>query len=127
MRNARRDSNSCDVDVEGGGDKELFLSTLLKIRWWKAGLLNVRGKSTAITSFYSFFIMSMLCNNKGTKFIIVKNICSVLLLSSRTYFRKTFEHKPCYVGVPVPTAWRVLGLRMEERPPAMEVSCEYIE
>jgi hypothetical protein len=25
-------------------------------------------------------------------------------------------------GVPVPTAWRVLGLRMEERPPAMEVS-----
>jgi hypothetical protein len=30
-------------------------------------------------------------------------------------------------GVPVPTAWRVLGLRMEERPPVMEVSCEYIE
>jgi hypothetical protein len=30
-------------------------------------------------------------------------------------------------GVPVPTAWRVLGLRMEERPPAMEVSLEYIE
>jgi hypothetical protein len=30
-------------------------------------------------------------------------------------------------GVPVPTAWHVLGLRMEERPPAMEVSCEYIE
>jgi hypothetical protein len=30
-------------------------------------------------------------------------------------------------GVPVPTAWRVLGLRMEERPPDMEVSCEYIE
>jgi hypothetical protein len=29
--------------------------------------------------------------------------------------------------VPVPTAWRVLGLRMEERPTAMEVSCEYIE
>jgi hypothetical protein len=29
-------------------------------------------------------------------------------------------------GVPVPTAWRVLGLRMEERPPAMEISCEYI-
>jgi hypothetical protein len=28
---------------------------------------------------------------------------------------------------PVPTAWRVLGLRMEERPPAMEGSCEYIE
>jgi hypothetical protein len=30
-------------------------------------------------------------------------------------------------GVPVPTAWRVLGLRMEEWPPAMEVNCEYIE
>jgi hypothetical protein len=30
-------------------------------------------------------------------------------------------------GAPVPTAWRFLGLRMEERPPVMEVSCEYIE
>jgi hypothetical protein len=30
-------------------------------------------------------------------------------------------------GIPVPTAWRVLGLRMGERPPDMEVSCEYIE
>jgi hypothetical protein len=30
-------------------------------------------------------------------------------------------------GVPLRTAWRVLGLRMEERPPAMEVSCEFIE
>jgi hypothetical protein len=30
-------------------------------------------------------------------------------------------------GIPVPTAWSVLGLRMEERPPDMEVSCEYIE
>jgi hypothetical protein len=30
-------------------------------------------------------------------------------------------------GIPVPTAWHVLGLRMEERPPDMEVSCEYIE
>jgi hypothetical protein len=29
-------------------------------------------------------------------------------------------------GVPVPTAWRVLGLWMEEQPPAMEVSWEYI-
>jgi hypothetical protein len=36
---------------------------------------------------------------------------------------------PCFMlgGIPVPTAWRVLGLRMEERPPDMEVSCEYIE
>jgi hypothetical protein len=30
-------------------------------------------------------------------------------------------------GFPVTTAWRVLGLRMEERPPAMEGSCEHIE
>jgi hypothetical protein len=30
-------------------------------------------------------------------------------------------------GVPVPTARRVLRLRMKERPAAMEVSCEYIE
>jgi hypothetical protein len=30
-------------------------------------------------------------------------------------------------GVPVPTAWRVLGLLMEERPPAMKASCEYIK
>jgi hypothetical protein len=30
-------------------------------------------------------------------------------------------------GFPVSTAWRVLGFRMEERPPAMEGSCEYIE
>jgi hypothetical protein len=30
-------------------------------------------------------------------------------------------------GISVPTAWRVLGLRMEERPPDMEVSSEYIE
>jgi hypothetical protein len=38
-----------------------------------------------------------------------------------------FHRSPkCFVcGVPVPTAWSV-GLRMEERPPAMEVSCEYI-
>jgi hypothetical protein len=29
--------------------------------------------------------------------------------------------------VSVPTAWRVLGLRTEERPAAVEGSCEYIE
>jgi hypothetical protein len=29
--------------------------------------------------------------------------------------------------VPVTTAWRVLRLQVEERPPAMEVSCKYIE
>jgi hypothetical protein len=30
-------------------------------------------------------------------------------------------------GAPVTTAWRVLGLRMEGRPPDMEGSCEYTE
>jgi hypothetical protein len=30
-------------------------------------------------------------------------------------------------GFPVTTAWRVLGLQLEERPSAMEDSCEYIE
>jgi hypothetical protein len=30
-------------------------------------------------------------------------------------------------SVPVTTAWRVLRLRMEERPPDMEGNCEYIE
>jgi hypothetical protein len=29
--------------------------------------------------------------------------------------------------VPVTRAWRVLGLRVERRPPAMEASCEYID
>jgi hypothetical protein len=29
--------------------------------------------------------------------------------------------------VPVTTAWRFLGLRMEERPLGMERGCEYIE
>jgi hypothetical protein len=28
---------------------------------------------------------------------------------------------------PASTAWRILGLRMEEQPPAMEGSCEYTE
>jgi hypothetical protein len=30
-------------------------------------------------------------------------------------------------GILVTTAWRVLKVRMEERPPAMEGRCEYIE
>jgi hypothetical protein len=29
-------------------------------------------------------------------------------------------------GVPVPTAWRVLGLRMEERPTDMEVAANIL-
>jgi hypothetical protein len=29
--------------------------------------------------------------------------------------------------IPVTTAWRVLRLRMEERPPGMEDNCKYTE
>jgi hypothetical protein len=29
--------------------------------------------------------------------------------------------------IPVTTAWRVLRLQMEEKPPAIEGTCEYIE
>ena len=35
--------------------------------------------------------------------------------------------RPCDKRFPVNTAWRVLRLRMEERPPNMNGSCEYIE
>jgi hypothetical protein len=43
-------------------------------------------------------------------------------------FGGIYMERPCNVKwVPVTTAWRVLGLRMEERPPGMEGSCEYIE
>jgi hypothetical protein len=31
------------------------------------------------------------------------------------------------LGGPVTMAWRVLRLRMEERPPVIEGSCEYVE
>jgi hypothetical protein len=43
-------------------------------------------------------------------------------------FYGTRRSNTAFTGrVPVTTAWRVLGLRMEERPAAMEGSCEYIE
>jgi hypothetical protein len=36
--------------------------------------------------------------------------------------------KNSYIGgFSVTAAWRILGLRMKARPPAMEGSCEYIE
>jgi hypothetical protein len=56
-----------------------------------------------------------------------KNIYLCMLYLSLQYFHILFILKSMLRGVPVPTAWRVLGLRMEERPPDMEVSCEYIE
>jgi hypothetical protein len=45
----------------------------------------------------------------------------------RILYKLTVLTQTMLGGVPVPTAWRVLGLQMEERPPAMEGSCEYIE
>jgi hypothetical protein len=43
-----------------------------------------------------------------------------------TISSQCYNH-PMLGGIPVPTAWHFLGLRIEERPPDMEVSCEYIE
>jgi hypothetical protein len=45
-------------------------------------------------------------------------------ISSQNLF---FLTNMCVKWVPVTTAWHVLGLGMEERPPVMEGSCEYIE
>jgi hypothetical protein len=45
----------------------------------------------------------------------------------KQYIRCVVTKHTMLGGIPVPTAWRVLGLRIEERPPDMEVSCEYIE
>jgi hypothetical protein len=40
----------------------------------------------------------------------------------KIYILNVTLFQPMLGGVPVPTAWGVLGLRKEERPPAMEVS-----
>jgi hypothetical protein len=37
------------------------------------------------------------------------------------------EEQPHVRRAPITTAWRVVRLRMEERLPDMEGSCEYIE
>jgi hypothetical protein len=47
----------------------------------------------------------------------IQNVLSVII------FQRNGDDK----WVSVTTAWRVLGLRMKERPPDMEGSCEYIE
>jgi hypothetical protein len=52
---------------------------------------------------------------------------SELMTNVTNIFRLAVSGNAMLGGVPVPTAWRVLGLRVEERPPAMEVSYEYIE
>jgi hypothetical protein len=45
----------------------------------------------------------------------------------QTNILKSEYMKNIFKWVPVNTAWRVLGLLTEERPPVMEGSCEYIE
>ena len=55
---------------------------------------------------------------------------SISLMTSILFFSKIKAMWPSEYHdkwVPVTTAWRVLRLRMEERPPDMEGSCEYIE
>jgi hypothetical protein len=43
------------------------------------------------------------------------------------FVNKILLRKSMLCGFPVTTAWHILRLRMEERPPAMEGSCKYIE
>jgi hypothetical protein len=49
----------------------------------------------------------------------------VVSITRITFLNLHLKH--ILVGSLVTTAWRFLGLWMEEQPPAMEVSCEYIE
>jgi hypothetical protein len=51
----------------------------------------------------------------------------VLCVQYSTHKRNKQEQKSRVKWVPVTTAWRVLRLRKEERPPDTEGSCEYIE
>jgi hypothetical protein len=51
----------------------------------------------------------------------------LILLGRRSRFTECVDQIVHVRWVPVTTAWWFLGLWMEERPPAMEVSCEYIE
>jgi hypothetical protein len=67
-------------------------------------------KSTFYSSIRIF--NSLPCNIKN-----LKNEKAQFKAALRRYFHDKW--------VPVTTAWRVLGLRMEERPPNMEGSCEY--
>jgi hypothetical protein len=55
---------------------------------------------------------------------IFKCTCNCIFLGYNldTYYNLIHDKR-----VPVTTAWRVLRLRMEERPPVMEGSCEYFE
>jgi hypothetical protein len=49
-----------------------------------------------------------------------------LVARAETEYRRSYADAHVK-WVLVTTAWRVLSLRIEERPPAMESSCEYIE
>jgi hypothetical protein len=62
-----------------------------------------------------------ICVDKG------KISCEMRRSELLMWFKKRSGKVSMLRGVSVPTAWHVLGLQMEERPPDMEVSCEYIE
>jgi hypothetical protein len=75
-------------------------------------------------------MLTKVTNYKMAMFLFTTSVTRVLISRrsvSPLYFMLCVSRCPMLRGVPVPTAWRVLGLRMEERPPDMEVSCEYIE
>jgi hypothetical protein len=80
---------------------------------------------------FKLTIMKMCLREKLFNIILVtcfycnKNF-KVILPSAVSLVSHLLELILCPI-VPVTTAWRVLRLRMEERPPDMEGSCEYIE
>jgi hypothetical protein len=73
---------------------------------------------------------AMLCRQKYIQPLVHGTSClevEIAIAKLKSKNRQVMIKFPMLGGVPVPTAWRILGLLMEERPPAMEVSCEYIE
>jgi hypothetical protein len=79
---------------------------------------------TSVVSDFSYYLrMSINYEINGFSAIFIMDMIGRTLF----YFIFLLGQDPMLGGIPVSTAWRVLGLRMEERPPDMEVSCEYIE
>ena len=54
-------------------------------------------------------------------------ICSYLIRLNCSVFPSSVSGSARDKWVPITMAWRVLRLRMEERPPDMEDSCQDIE
>jgi hypothetical protein len=76
---------------------------------------NIRQTGWWLETRYEDLIRGLKCSNYDLRYVIHK--------CNKTQKRKNSLPK-C---VPVTTAWRVLRLQMDERPPDMEGSCEYIE